>query len=107
MEPIDASVQHAAYLLAIAVGIVSSGLVGSAWTIVTGEEPEFRMILADDFSVLMRVPVMVFSAPSILFMKALVWFIEEPLFGIPFFIAALGWSFLQGVFILTRIFGLQ
>jgi hypothetical protein len=99
--------QHLAYVLALAVGIVSSGLVGNAWAIFTGEAPRLGDVF-DPYPTMMtplRVLAAVFSAPTTILLDGFWWMIAQPLFGIPIIAAGLVWSFLQGVFILNQVFG--
>lgn len=98
----------AAHLFAVLLGIVSSGLVGSLWELATGEELRLRDVLDADPTLLtpLRVLAIVFSAPTIVLMNAFAWMIRQPIIGVPLSLAGLVWSFLQGVFILTQVFGL-
>ena len=96
---------HIAYLFAIATGIVSSGAIASLWAIASGETPSFKLLGDGDFLIPFKVPVVIFSAPTTLIMDALWWMFERPVLGFLMLLAGLGWSFVQGVFILTRIFG--
>jgi hypothetical protein len=100
--------QHAAYLFALAVGIISSGIIGNAWAIATGDAPRLRDILDPTPTLLtpFRIIAALFSAPTTILVDGLGWFIAQPFFGIPIILAGLVWSFLQGVFILTQVFGL-
>jgi hypothetical protein len=98
---------HIAILLAIGVGFVSAGLIGNLWWLATGDSPELEMIEKDDFFVPVRTVALVASAPWLLIHNAFWWFIVYPPLGIPIAIAAVGWSFLQGVFILTQVFGMK
>lgn len=99
--------QHLAYILAVLVGIVSSGLVGSAWELATGEDVRLRDILDENPTTLtpFRVLAAVFSAPAKILLDGFWWLIAQPLLGVPILAIGFGWSFLQGVFILTKIFG--
>lgn len=96
-----------AYLLAIAVGIVSSGLVSSLWEIATDEALELRDLMdpAPTLVTPFRVLAIVWSAPMIVLADAFWWIIARPFVGLPLLISGLVWSFLQGVFILTKVFG--
>jgi hypothetical protein len=96
---------HAAILLAIATGIVASGLIGSLWEIVSDDPLEISILRKEDLLVPMRVLVLVFSAPWLLMSWAMWWFIEKPPVGVPVLIAGLAWSFIEGVFLLTQVFG--
>ena len=99
--------QYFAYLLALAVGIVSSGLVGNAWAIFTGEAPRLGDVLDPHPTPLtpFRVMAAILSAPTTIMLDGFWWVIAQPLFGIPIIAAGLVWSFLQGVFILNQVFG--
>ena len=99
--------QHVAYLLAMAVGIVSSGLVSSLWEIVTEENLQLGDILDPAPSLLtpLRVMAVILSAPIIVLVDAFWWIIAKPIYGVPLVVAGLVWSFLQGAFILTKVFG--
>jgi hypothetical protein len=98
----------AAYLFAIAVGIVSSGLVSSVWRLATDEELALRDLL-DPFPTFVtpfRALAIVFAAPMIVLLDAAWWIIEKPFVGVPILASGLTWSFLQGVFILNQVFGI-
>ena len=99
--------QHATWLFALAVGIISSGLVGNAWAMATGEAPSLGDILDPNPTLLtpFRVIATLFSAPTTILLDGFWWLIAQPLLGVPIVIAGLIWSFLQGVFILTQVFG--
>ncbi len=101
------STTHFAILLAVAVGFVSAGLAGNMWWLATGKTPELSMLQENDLLVPVRTAALVVSAPWLLIHAAFWWFIVYPPLGIPFVIAAVGWSFFQGVFILTQLFGLH
>ncbi|MCA0432595.1 MAG: hypothetical protein LCH46_04970 [Proteobacteria bacterium] len=99
---------HLAWLLAIVVGIVSSGVVASSWRLATDEELALRDLF-DPLPSLMtpfRVAAIIISAPVIVLADAFWWLIERPLVGLPILAAGLVWSFMQGVFILSHVFGL-
>jgi hypothetical protein len=99
--------QHFVYLLALAVGIVSSGLVGNAWIIFTGETPRLGKVLDPHPTALtpFRVFAALLSAPTTILLDGFWWAIAQPVLGIPIIAAGLVWSFLQGVFILNQVFG--
>jgi hypothetical protein len=94
-------------LVAIVVGIVSSGIIGSAWEFATDEEARLGGIFDPEPSLLtpVRIFVSITSAPSTILRDALWWLIEKPMAGVPLLISGLVWSFMQGVFILTQVFG--
>jgi hypothetical protein len=97
--------QHIAYLFAIATGIVSSGAISSLWSILAGEAPSFKMLGDDDFLIPIKVPVVVLSGPTTLLLDACWWLMERPMIGLSMIVAGFAWSFIQGVFILTHVFG--
>ena len=99
--------QHAAYLFALAVGIISSGLIGNAWGLVTGTNPRLGDIVDPNPTLMtpFRVFAALFSAPTSILLDGFWWLIAQPIFGVPIIIAGLVWSFLQGVFLLTTVFG--
>ena len=98
-------VHQVAYLFAFATGIVSSGAIGSLWAIASGEAPSFRLLTESDLLTPIKIPVALLSAPTTLLIDAMWWMIERPLIGLLLLLAGLSWSFIQGVFILTQVFG--
>ncbi len=99
--------QDFAYLMALAVGLISSGLIGNAWAMATGEEPRLGDLIDPNPSVItpFRALAAIFSAPTAILLDGFWWMIAQPLIGVPIVLAGLAWSFLQGVFILTQVFG--
>jgi hypothetical protein len=68
--------QHIAYLFAVATGIVSSGAIGSLWSILAGEAPSFKMLGDDDLLIPIKVPVVILSGPTTLMLDACWWLID-------------------------------
>ena len=96
---------HLAYLFAVAVGIVTAGITASLWRLAVGEEPRFSLLLEPSAVAPLRALVVVVSAPLLLLLAA--WrYVGSASVGLLLVAASLGWSFLQGVFILTQFFGL-
>ncbi len=93
------------YLFAVAIGIVSSGIIGSLWAVLTDEAPHFGMLTIDDNLAPVKVPVLILSGPTTMIASSFWWIIERPLVGIALLLVGFAWSFFQGVFILTQIFG--
>ena len=92
------------YIYAVAVGIVAAGITGSMWAMATGERPRFGLLLEPSAIAPLRALVVVAYAPLLILLAA--WrFVESPIVGMLLIAASLGWSFLQGVFILTQFFG--
>jgi hypothetical protein len=96
-------------LFAMAVGFVSAGVLGSFWKFAFDEEPRFGLLFHPEPTLLtpLRTLAVVFSGPSVVGERALWWMIAQPLIGVPLLAIAAGWSFLQGVFILTQVFGFK
>ncbi len=95
---------HLAYLFAVAVGIATAGVTASLWTLAVGEEPRFGLLLEPSAIAPLRALVVVASAPLLLLHAA--WhYVGSAGIGMLLVAASLGWSFLQGVFILTQFFG--
>ena len=95
---------YVVYIYAVAVGVVTAGITGSMWAMATGERPRFGLLLEPSAIAPLRALVVVASAPLLLLLAA--WrFVGSPIAGMLLVAASLGWSFLQGVFILTQFFG--
>ncbi|MDE2384641.1 MAG: hypothetical protein KGO53_08480 [Alphaproteobacteria bacterium] len=99
------NVHQVAYLFAIAAGIVSSGAVGSLWALATDESPSLAALEEPDLLTPVRALAYVLSAPTTLLIHAAWYLIDRPLWGLFLLLAGLGWSFVQGVTIMTQIFG--
>jgi hypothetical protein len=95
-----------ACFFAIATGIVSSGAIGSLWAAATFEAPHFGLLRDGDLLTPIKVPVVVLSGPTTLLVQSFKAAIDRPLLGIGMLLAGLAWSFIQGVFILTQLFGI-
>ncbi len=98
-------IHHIAYFFAVAAGIASSGAVGSLWMVATDEAPHLAMLEEADLLTPLRALVIVFAAPTTLLGNSLWYLIDRPLLGLAMLLAGLGWSFVQGVTIMTQIFG--
>ncbi len=98
-------VHQIAYLFAIVTGIVSSGTIGSLWAVLTDEAPSFKMLTDGDYLTPIKAPVVLLSGPTTLIINSFWWLIERPAVGLLMFAGGLIWSFVQGVFILTQVFG--
>jgi hypothetical protein len=99
-------VHQVAYLFAIATGIVSSGAIGSLWAAATNEAPHFGLLRDGDILTPIKLPVVILSGPTTLLVNSFGWLLENPVIGVLMLLGGLGWSFFQGVFILTQIFGI-
>ena len=100
----DMGMVYLIYLFAVAVGIAAAGVTGSVWALATGENPRFGLLLEPSRMAPLRALAVVIYAPILLLFAA--WrHIGSASVGMLLVVASLGWSFLQGVFILTQLFG--
>lgn len=99
-------VHHIAYMFAIAVGLVSSGAIVSLWAMLTDETPRLATLKDGSIYSPLKVPFVILGAPVRIIGSAIKWMFESPLLGVLLLILGIAWSFIQGVFILTQIFGL-
>ena len=101
------NVHMAAYLFAIAAGIVSSGVIGTLWTMATDEEPGLNALATADLLTPVRALATVFSAPTTLMVNSSYDLFDRPLIGIAIGLVGLILSFFQGVVLLTQVFGVS
>lgn len=95
------------YLFAVAVGIVSAGLIGSLWLLLLGERLYFHdLFYRSGWLSLLAALAVVYNAPLLLLETGLAWTTEGRISGGLLILLGSVWSFLQGVFILTQVFGL-
>ncbi len=94
-----------AYLFAIAAGLVSSGAIGSLWAASVGEVPDLESLEYYDWLTPLRGLAFVLSAPTHLLLKSLDFLYDETLVGLSLLFIGITLSFLQGVVILTQVFG--
>lgn len=96
-----------AFLFAIAVGVVAAGIIGSIWEMAFDEEPRLSCLFDPNPTLLtpFRAMAVMLSAPATVMKLALWWLIEQPMIGAILLLVGSLWSFLQGVFILSQIFG--
>ncbi|NJM30262.1 MAG: hypothetical protein HC855_09310 [Rhizobiales bacterium] len=98
-------VVHIAYLFASATGICAAGSIGSLWTVATGDSPGLGILFDPRPMAVLGVMALVLYAP-LYFIKAGAWnLVARPIRASILIAAGLGWSFLEGVFILTQFFG--
>lgn len=95
------------YIYTIIVGIAAAGITGSAWASFTGTRPGFQLLLEPGLSAPVRAMVVVISAPLLILLSGFRQLDAQPLIGGTLIALSLGWSFLQGVFILTQFFGIM
>jgi hypothetical protein len=95
------------YVYAVAVGFVSAGITGSIWAVITGERPYLGMLWQPGLLVPIRTAALVTYAPLLILYNGFRNLLAKPVAGIILVASGIGWSFLQGVFILTQFFGLK
>ena len=94
------------YIYTMIVGIAAAGVMGSAWASITDARPGIHLLLEPSLFAPIRAMVFVISAPLLILLSGLRNLGAHPIVGIALIAASLGWSFLQGVFILTQFFGI-
>jgi uncharacterized protein DUF6949 len=99
--------QYFAYLFAVAVGLVSAGIMGSIWRLVAGKELRPALPRKAGLDATLKMLVIGVNAPLAMVQAGLWYLTRNPVFALLIMCVGLGWSFLQGVFILTQIFGLR
>ena len=99
------NIHWVAYLFAVAAGMVSSGAIGTLWAIATDEEPGLEPLATADLYTPFRAMAFVFSAPMTLIVNSTYEFFGRPLLGLVLLFAGLALSFVQGVVLLTQVFG--
>jgi hypothetical protein len=93
------------YALTAVLGLVPGGIMGSAWAVATGETPRIGILHRLDYLTPVKIIAVCIYAPLGL-VRAAFWSSEfNPVFAIILLAIGLGWSFLEGVFILTTFFG--
>jgi hypothetical protein len=98
---------HAAVFFGTGTGIISAGLISSLWSLAFDDPPKFSLLLESDFLTPLKVIVVVLAAPIIVLSHSVWWLVVRPPVGVLLLLAGLCWSFLQGVFILTRVFNIS
>jgi hypothetical protein len=97
----------AAVFFAFMVGLVAAGMLSSIWTIVTDDPPEMEFLTRSDILTPVRVVVLVFSAPTLLFSGAFHGAMQRSVLAVGYLGLGILWSIFQGVFILTSVFNLS
>lgn len=93
------------YALTALLGLVPGGIMGSAWAVATGETPRIGILHRLNYLTPVKVIALCLYAPLGLVRTAL-WSAEfNPIFAVIILALGIGWSFLEGVFILTTFFG--
>ena len=99
--------QMIAYLFAICVGLVSSGLIASIWEFGAGGKVSLGDNVRLDFLTPLRGLVYVLTRPVVLLFAGPALFFRRPLIGLICLTMGAGLSFLQGVMIMTQVFGIR
>ncbi len=94
-----------AYVFAVAAGVVSSGAIGTLWALAFDEEPGLYALERADLLTPFRGVAFVFSAPTLLIITSTYGFFNRPLTAFGMLILGLALSFVQGVVVLTQVFG--
>ena len=94
-----------ACLFAVAAGIISSGATHSLWVLAVDEAPDLQQFEEPDLLTPLRALVLVFSAPTRLIVNSFWYLIDRPWLGLLMLLLGLAWSFVQGVFIMSQVFG--
>ena len=97
--------QLVAYMFAVAAGVVSSGAIGTLWALATDEEPGLNALERADLLTPFRAIAFVFCAPTTLIVTSTYEFFNRPLSALALLILGLALSFVQGVVLLTQLFG--
>ena len=93
------------YALTVVVGLVPGGVLGSAWAVATGDAPRVELLHRLDYLTPLKVITLCIYAPLGV-LRGAFWYAEyNPILAVLILAFGLGWSFLQGVFILTTFFG--
>ena len=93
------------YVYTAIVGLVAAGIVGSAWSMATGEQMTGWDLFAGGWLKPICALLVVVHTPLRLMKLGAEMTLDGALSGVAVLAAGAGWSFLQGVFILTQVFG--
>ena len=99
--------QMIAYQFAICVGLVSSGLIASIWEFGAGGKVSLGDNARLDFLSPLRGLVFVLTRPVVLLFAGPALFFRQPLVATVSVALGTGLSFLQGVVIMTQVFGIR
>ncbi|MGQ0486539.1 MAG: DUF6949 family protein [Hyphomicrobiales bacterium] len=99
--------QYFAYLFAIAVGLVSAGIMGSIWTLFAGKELRAALPRKAGVDATLEMLAIGVNAPLAMVRTGSWYLSHDPILALIIIALGLGWSFLQGVFILTLLFGFR
>ena len=92
------------YAYTIAVGFVTAGLVGSAYQLITNRQIAFEVLFERKKTAVLGVLALVMAGPTVIMRNAIKGRLVENRPGHWLAVSTMlsaGWSFLQGVFILS------
>ena len=98
-------VQFVAYCFAVAVGLVMSGAIASLWQIATNERPGIDLLYQGGLAAPIQGLVFVLTLPIRLISNGVKLFAKRTYSALLAFLVAIGLSFIQGVVVLTKVFG--
>jgi hypothetical protein len=101
------NVQFIACFFATATGILFSASIASLWAAYNDEPPHLGLLQEGGPYAPFKGLVLAFSAPTALLWNGASWMAELPVAGTLFLLSGLALSLLQGVFIITVIFGIS
>ena len=87
------------------VGFVSAGFVGSLWGMVAGKTPGTELLEKRSLVMPFAVLALVFHSPILLLRNGCFRFAQGRLTGLGLIAISAVWCLLQGIFILTQMFG--
>jgi hypothetical protein len=93
------------WIYTLTVGFVSAGFVGSLWGMFAGREPGTAILFERSFLMPVAVLALVFHTPILLLKHGCLRFGQGRIAGLALIAFSAVWCFLQGVFILTQMFG--
>ena len=99
--------QDIAYGFALCAGFVASGLIASLWELFTGEQLDLDSFSKLSFLSPFRGLAYVLSMPSRCFLEGLSTAISRPTYSTFALALGSGLGFLQGVVVMTQIFGIK
>jgi hypothetical protein len=100
-------VELAAFVFALGAGLVSAGLIGSLWGIVANEELNLQALERLDLVSPLRGVAYVLSRPSAWMGQGLTTMVSYPFYSMMALAAGGSLAFLQGVVVMTQIFGVK
>lgn len=101
------SVQFIAWFFAVATGLLFSASIASLWAAYNDELPGLGLLQEGGPYAPFKGLVLAFAAPTTLLASGASLMAEVPLSGTLFLLSGLALSLLQGVFIITVIFGIS